>query len=211
MPPIRIGLTGGVGMGKSSVAAALAEHGAQIVSGDELGRVALEQSPELLAAIRERFGDEVFSSDGTLQRRELGKRVFSSPEHVHWLTALTFPRIHWLWMEAVEQSARDVIVLDAAMIVEWGMEKEFDLLVVVMAPKNLVRERLMHAGRLTEEEAAARQEQQVAPAAKAAIADRVINNNGTLSELRRQLERFWQEMVTPELETRRKQRNAAGN
>jgi len=97
------------------------------------------------------------------------------------------------------------------MIVEWGMEKEFDLLVVVMAPKNLVRERLMHAGRLTEEEAAARQEQQVAPAAKAAIADRVINNNGTLSELRRQLERFWQEMVTPELETRRKQRNAAGN
>jgi dephospho-CoA kinase len=171
----------------------------------------LEQSPELLAAVRERFGDEVFSPEGQLLRRELGKRVFFSAEHIRWLTNLTFPRIHRLWMEAVEQSPSDVIVFDAALIVEWGIEQEFDCLVVVTAPEDLVRERLMHGGSLTQDEAAARQKQQITPAAKAAVADRVIVNNGTLADLRRQVDSFWQDVIIPKLELRRKQRNAAEN
>ena len=207
MHPVLIGLTGAIGTGKSSVAAALADHGAEVVSGDELGKLALEGSPESLRLVRERFGDEVFSPQGALLRRELGARVFSSPGHVKWLTELTFPRIHELWLLAVEATTSEVIVLDAALIVEWGIEAEFDYLVVVTAPSHLTRERLVRSGRLSATEIASRQDMQFDPSAKAAFADWVIVNDGSPEALRRQVDKFWTEVVIRELASRRTQPN----
>ena len=203
MKPLLIGLTGGVGVGKSSVAALLKEHGAQIVSGDELGKLALEQSPPALAAVRSRFGPGVFTSDGKLLRRELGKRVFSSKEAARWLTELTFPRIHELWQEAVRCSTSDALVLDASLILEWGIEDEFDLLVVVEAAEDIARQRMAASGRLTMEEAVERRNVQVEAKRKAESADAIIKNNGSLDELRSQVNEFWSHTIMPKLERRK--------
>lgn len=209
MLPIRIGLTGAIGTGKSSVASLLADHGAEIISGDELGRIALELSPEFLEAVRERFGNEVFTPDGKLRRRELGKRVFSSPEHVRWLTALTFPRIHELWNDAVAKTTSDVIVFDAALLLEWGIEKEFDHLFVVIASPHVIRDRLSKGGRFTAEEITSRTAMQLDPTVKTSVADKVIVNDESLADLWRQVNQFWKDMIEPELEQRRILRNVS--
>ena len=198
MKPIRIGLTGGIGVGKSSVAAILAEYGAEIIVGDELGRIALENSPESLDAIKARYGSSMFADDGKLLRRELGKRIFALPEDARWLTALSFPQIHQLWQEAVAKTRNSVIVFDAALIFEWGIEAEFDFLVVVMATANVVKERLVESGRLSAAEVVARQTIQAATHRHTAT-EQIIVNNGAPDELRRQVDTFWRNVVEPEL------------
>ena len=203
MKPLLIGLTGGVGVGKSSVAALLKEFGAHVVSGDELGRQALEHSPEALAAVREHYGAAVFSPDRSLLRRELGKRVFSSPAETRWLTGLTFPGIHELWEREVERSASEVIVFDASLIFEWGIENEFDILVVVAADEATARNRMAAGGRLTVGEAAERQAVQADAKRKLKSADVVIENNGSLQLLRQDVQSFWNHTVIPELERRK--------
>ena len=202
MKPILIGLTGGVGVGKSSVAAILRELGAEIIVGDELGRIALEESPELLAAVRDRFGDSVFA-EGKLLRRELGRRVFTAPDETRWLTELTFPRIHELWRDAVRHSQREVIVFDAALIPEWGIENEFDFLIVVTASPESVSQRLVSSGRLTSDEINARQAIQALSAKTGTLQATRIVNDGSQDDLRRQIEEFWKSKIEPELKRRR--------
>jgi dephospho-CoA kinase len=92
-----IGLTGGIGSGKSTAAKYFAQYGAEVVLGDELGRKAVETRKDIQSAIRKRFGEEVFQSSGELDRAKLGELVFSDSESVRWLTALTFPYIHAAW------------------------------------------------------------------------------------------------------------------
>jgi dephospho-CoA kinase len=201
--PFLIGLTGGIGSGKSTVAAELAELGAEIVSGDELGRRALEGSPDFLAQIRSRFGNDVFDSDGKLVRRKLGDKVFGDAEKVLWLTRASFPGIHAFWLEAVERSQREVVVFDAALIFEWGIEKEFDLLVVVQSALEDVVSRSLEAARLSRREVEARLTSQIPPATKAERADVVLVNDGSLDEFRQKIREFWATRVVPELNNRR--------
>jgi dephospho-CoA kinase len=201
--PFRIGLTGGIGSGKSTVAGELALLGTEIVSGDELGRQTLEQSPELLKKIRDRFGDGVFDSQGVLIRRALGKRVFADRVDVQWLTDATFAGIHSRWLAAVEHTASAVIVFDAALIFEWGIEKDFDLLLVVTAPAEKVQTRLEASGRLSAAEAQSRLAGQIPPESKAAAADVVLHNDGSLDTLRTQVQQIWKNTIEPELSRRR--------
>ena len=208
MPPILIGLTGGIGTGKSSVAKLLSARGAKVVSGDELGRIALEKSPALLAVVRSRFGDGVFAPDGKLLRRELGRQVFASTEHAHWLTRLTFPAIYDLWYDAVRTAKERVIVFDAALIMEWGIEREFDYVIAVTAAPETVRRRLQTGGRLSESETRSRQASQFVPRDGVALADYVIDNNGTPAALAEQVDRFWQMEIQPKLQQRKTEENA---
>jgi dephospho-CoA kinase len=211
MKPIEIGLTGAIGAGKSSVAMFLGELGAEVVSGDQLGKLALEGSAELLSAIRKRFGDRVFSDDGALQRRELGRIVFSSHEDARWLTSITFPVIYRMWKEAVAETTRPVIVFDAALIVEWGIAGEFDHMLVVTAPDELSTKRMSESGRLTQEEIAERRARQTDSSAKVSAADRVISNEGSLQELRQKVRLYWKDVIDTELKARGDMRNAATN
>ncbi|MBU0507325.1 dephospho-CoA kinase [bacterium] len=207
MQPFLIGLTGEIGVGKSTVARALAELGAEIVVGDELGRSALEESLAILTRIRERFGGEVFATDGSLNRRALGKRVFSAAEDARWLTELTFPGIHALWREQVSRSRTDVLVLDAALIFEWGIEREFDLIVLVSADSESVLHRIERSGRLSRQEIQSRVAAQLSADVKRQKADIVLTNNGTFAELQHSVRELWQARIEPEIQRRRKQRD----
>jgi dephospho-CoA kinase len=199
MKPLLVALTGSIGVGKSTVAKFLAEHGAEIVSGDELGRHALEGSPENRAAVRERFGADVFNTDGALRRRELGQRVFASSDDAAWLTRLTFPVIHERWQDAVRRATSRVVVFDAALIFEWGIENEFEIVIVVAAARAAVVHRLDEQ-HLSPAESDARRHAQLDEAAKCARADIVVQNDGTLSDLRARIDQIWQTIIEPRLQ-----------
>lgn len=203
MKPLLIGLTGGIGAGKSTVAGYLAELGAEIVVGDELGRRAFEKAPELLESVREKFGDTVFHTDGTLNRRLLGKKVFGSREDTRWLTELTFPVIYELWRQAVKAAKAEVVVFDAAMIFEWRIEKEFDLLILVTADVDTVCSRVAKQNRLTLEEVKARHQQQMDVEWKRKHCHIVLVNNGSLNELESQVHKFWNNRIIDETAKRR--------
>ncbi|RPH95528.1 dephospho-CoA kinase [candidate division KSB1 bacterium] len=203
MQPFLIGLTGGLGAGKTTAAEVLAELGAEVVSGDELGKQVLEGNPDLLNRVRERFGKEVFSADGMLLRRALGERVFARPEDARWLTGLTFPDIYRLWKQAVEKSGRDAVVLDAALIFEWKIENKFDLLLIVTADSHLAAQRIAAQGRMSETEAKSRLAHQVPAEIKEQRGHVVLRNDGNIEDLRDRVRRFWMERVNPELKKRR--------
>jgi dephospho-CoA kinase len=203
MQPVLIGVTGGIGSGKSTASAELARLGAEVVVGDELGKSVVETSPEVLASIRSRFGDEVFERDGKLYRGLLANRVFQSPAHVKWLTDLTFPGIHALWRDAVRRSKHEVVVFDAALIFEWKIENEFDFVVVVMANANSVIERASRGKRFSREDVTARLASQVDHLARASRDHVVIRNDSTVDALRIQVQEFWNLKVIPLLQQRR--------
>jgi dephospho-CoA kinase len=202
--PLTIGLTGSVGAGKSTVAEILHALGADIVSGDALGRQVVEGSPAILQTLRARFGDEIFASDGSLLRRALGERVFASAELTHWLTGLTFPGIHALWLQAVRQTTARAIVLDAALIFEWGIEQDFDFLVLIAADRQQVADRLSRSRRLTPAEAESRLGVQIPPSVKRNQAHIVFENNHSLAALQSAVENWWQAEVLPAMERSRR-------
>jgi len=188
-----VAVTGGIGSGKSEFCKTLAELGAGIVVGDELGRRALETDSDLLPAIREHFGDKVFDGEGNLIRKALGDVVFSDAAAKRWLDSRIFPEIHrQLWEEVLElrQTHRHVVV-DAAMIYEWGIENDFDMVVVVTANPKRVRTNLSKRDSFDEDQIALRIRSQIPPEEKTKRAHVVISNDGTLDELRLKAREFW--------------------
>jgi len=190
MQPFTVGLTGGIGSGKSTVAGILKELGAELQVGDELGREALDQVRGLRQRIIERFGDDLIDAVGAIDRRALADRVFANLDHVRWLTDQTHPYIHARWREAVARTQATVIVFDAALIFEWEIESEFDRIVVVHAPEEIVIERC-GGGRFTPEELTSRLRAQVPIERKLAKADVVIDNSGNLDQLRSRVVAIW--------------------
>lgn len=194
-----IGLTGGPGAGKSAVAELLAAKGAAIICGDELGRRALSCFPEIHKAIRERFGEGLFTVDGELKRREFGRIVFTRDGEPQWLNSLMFPKIYELLQSDIQRyrHAYGVIVVDAAMIFEWGIEKEFDSIWVVIAPRELAENRMTRSGRLTVEEIRMRLAVQIPPEEKARRAHVVISNSGNRKQLQQVVNCVWKSEVSP--------------
>lgn len=179
--PFTVGLTGGIGAGKSTVARILSECGAEIVEGDRLGKLALDTQPDLQNAIRERFGEQVFHGNA-LNRRLLGELVFTDKAHVDWLTAQTFPFIHAAWNRAVTACEKNIIVFDAALIFEWGIPMEFDRIAVVTSQPGLIFQRAQ-SGRFDADTVARRLKYQIPIEQKLAQADDVIDNSGTIEDL----------------------------
>ncbi len=188
-----IGLTGAPGAGKSTVAELLAAKGAAVISGDELGRRVLRVFPELKDALRERYGDEIFTARGMLKRRALGKIVFTRNGEAPWLNSLMFPKIHELLQRDIRRLCRKhhVIIFDAAMIFEWRIENEFDSIWVVTAPEKLVQARFASSGRLSPNEIRMRMQAQLSPEEKARRADIVFHNTGNRQQLQQSVNRVW--------------------
>lgn len=196
---LRIGLTGGIGSGKSTVAALLAEHGALVVDADRLAREVVEPGTPGLAAVVAEFGEQVLAADGSLDRPSLAAVVFADPAARARLDAVVHPLVRARAAELVAAAPREAVVVhDVPLLVETGQAASYDLVLVVRAdPEERVR-RLVGRG-LTAEDARARIASQATDEQRAAAADVVISNDGNRDDLAAQVDRFWAERVQPAL------------
>ncbi len=195
---LKVGLTGNIAAGKSSVARVWRELGATVIDADELARRAVEPGTPALARIVDRWGPRVLAPDGSLDRAALRAIVFADEGERRALEAITHPAVAAL-REEEHQLARArgdrLVVSDVPLLFEVGMEGEFDRLVLVDAPAEIRRERIVRDRGLSPEEADRMIAAQMPAAEKRARADLVIENAGTSDELRAAAEKVWRELV----------------
>ena len=187
-----VGLTGGIASGKSAVAKRLSEHGAVVVDADVVAREVVEPGTEGLARIAEEFGPSVIGVDGSLDRAALGAIVFSDPERRAILNAITHPAVWKRSHELFDAAPADaVVVYDVPLLAEGTRVDEFDLVVVVDADAETRIGRMVELRGMSREEATRRIGSQASDAERLAIADVVIDSNGTLDETLRQADELW--------------------
>jgi dephospho-CoA kinase len=195
---LRVGLTGGIGSGKSAVSERLAAHGAVVLDADKAARAVVEPGTPGLALVAEAFGPGVLRDDGSLDRAKVAGIVFADDAARGRLNAIVHPLVHE-HMRAAEraavQSAGDgaIIVHDVPLLAEGGRGTEFDLVIVVDAPPEIQVERLAARG-MPEEQARARMAAQATRGQRLAVADIVIDNSGTLEDLDRRVAEVWADL-----------------
>lgn len=192
----RIGLTGGIASGKSTVSARLAELGAVVVDADLLARQVVEPGTPGLAAVVAEFGEGVLAADGSLDRPALGALVFTSTERRRALEAIIHPLVHAAGAELeASASAGTMVVHDIPLLAESGRSGDFDVVVVVDVPEQTQVERMVRDRGMSEDEAAARMGAQATRAQRLAIADVVIENTGTLDELLARVDEVYADLM----------------
>jgi dephospho-CoA kinase len=197
---LRVGLTGGIGSGKSTVSEQLAALGAVVLDADEAARVVVEPGTPGLAQIAATFGRGVLAPDGSLDRPRLASIVFSDESALAKLNAITHPLIreHIRAAEEAAIQAADrgnlVLVHDIALLTEWGRAKEFDLVIVVDVPTETQVERLTHQRGMPEDQARARIAAQATRDQRLAVADIIIDNSGTKPDLDRRVKEVWSDL-----------------
>ncbi|RCG26761.1 dephospho-CoA kinase [Streptomyces diacarni] len=193
-----MGLTGGIGAGKSEVSRLLAEQGAVIVDADRIAREVVEPGTPGLAAVVAEFGEEVLTSDGSLDRARLGSLVFADPDRLAALNALVHPavgeRSAQLEREAAEADPQAVVVHDVPLLTENGLAPLYDRVVVVDASPETQLERLVRLRGMAEEEARARMAAQADREQRLAVADIVIDNDGPLEGLAPRVREVWEQL-----------------
>lgn len=195
---LRVGLTGGIGSGKSVVAERLAALGAVVLDGDTAARAVVEPGTPGLARITEVFGPDVLRADGSLDRAKLAGIVFSDEAARQRLNAITHPLIHE-YLQAAERAAIEtggpdtIVVHDIPLLAEGQRATEFDVVIVVDVPPELQVSRLAERG-LPEDQARARMAAQATRDQRLALADLVIDNSGTLADLDRRLTDLWADL-----------------
>ena len=193
---LRVGLTGGIASGKSTVANELARRGAVIIDADELAREVVEPGTPGLAAIVRRFGDGVLAG-GQLDRAALAKIVFADPQARRDLEGIIHPAVRRRAAELEAAVPRtSVIVHMIPLLVETGQESDFDLCVVVDVDHQTQLARLMARGPMSLEEAESRIAAQATREQRLAAADIVVDNVGTINDLRKQLDNLWSDLVS---------------
>ncbi len=184
-----VGLVGRAGSGKSTVARALAEAGAVVIEADAIGHEVTDTDPEVRAALVAEYGTGVYRPDGTLDRSRVAARVFTDPEARARLDRLVHPRIVEgirARLEALRgHGFRGVVVVDAALMLDWGFDRECDLVLAVVAPEPDQVARLMRQRGWSEEEARRRLGVQRTNEQFRAAADEVLENHGSREELER--------------------------
>jgi dephospho-CoA kinase len=196
---LRIGLTGGIGSGKSTVAALLAERGARVVDADRIAREVVEPGTPGLAAVVSEFGAEVLTAEGALDRPALAARVFGDPAARARLDAVVHPLVRARAAELVAAAPADaVVVQDVPLLVETGQAGTYDLVLVVQTDLETRVARLVQRG-LSAEDARARIASQATDEQRRAVADVVLRNDGDRDALAAQVDRFWAERVQPAL------------
>ena len=193
-----VGLTGGIGSGKSTVARMLEERGAVVFDADLLAREAVEPGTSGHTAVIDRFGADVLAPGGELDREALASIVFADPSARRDLEQIVHPEVRRLFAEGSE-AYRDtdrIVVFSAPLLVESGMHTAFEILVVVSATVAMQIERLMRQRGMSEAAIRARIDAQAPLEDKAAVADILVDNGGTLDELEGQVERLWHDLST---------------
>ena len=191
-----VGLTGGIGSGKSTVARMLEERGAVVFDADLLAREAVEPGTQGHTAVIERFGADVLAPGGELDREALASIVFADPSARRDLEQIVHPEVRRLFAEGSEayRDTDGIVVFSAPLLVESGMHTAFEILVVVSATVATQIERLMRQRGMSEPAIRARIDAQAPLEDKAAVADFLVDNEGTLAELESQVERLWHDL-----------------
>ena len=193
-----VGLTGGIGSGKSTVARMLEERGAVVFDADLLAREAVEPGTPGHTAVIERFGADVLAPGGELDREALASIVFADPSARRDLEQIVHPEVRRLFAEGSEAylDTDRIVVFSAPLLVESGMHTAFEILVVVSATVATQIERLMRQRGMSEPSIRARIDAQAPLEDKAAAADFLVDNEGSLDELESQVEQLWNDLST---------------
>ncbi|GAA2408316.1 dephospho-CoA kinase [Actinomadura vinacea] len=196
MPVLKVGLTGGIGSGKSEVSSRLRGHGAVVIDADRIAREVVEPGTPGLAAVVAEFGEEVLLPDGGLDRPKVGSIVFADPQRLTALNGIVHPLVGERTRELMEAAPGDaVVVFDVPLLAENGLGEMYDVVVVVDAPVETQLERLTSRRGMTEEDARSRIAAQASRADRRAIADRVIDNSGSLDDLKSQVDTLWEDLT----------------
>lgn len=195
---IRVGLTGGIGSGKSTVSALLRQRGAVVIDSDELAREAVAPGTDGLAEVAEAFGSRVLAADGSLDRQRMAALVFQDPAARGRLEEIVHPRVRSaaaaLERTASREDPDSVIVHDVPLLIETGRHTGFDVVVVVDVPVDVAQQRLVEQRGLDPADAERRVAAQASREARRAIADVVLDNSGTVADIERQVDRLWNEL-----------------
>lgn len=192
-----VALTGGIASGKTTVANLLAEHGALLIDSDQLAREVVEPGTSGLAQVVTRFGEQVLTQAGRLDRQALGEIVFADAAARADLNAIIHPLVRRRRAELIAQAAAGQIVVSVIpLLVETGLVDQFDAVVVVDVPSQTQVARLVRRNDISEEQAQARLDAQASRAERLAAADWVVTNSGSRAELEAQVERLWLEMCS---------------
>ncbi len=192
-----IGLTGGIGSGKSAVSRFLAELGAVVIDADKVGHEAFKSGAELWREVVAAFGKQVLTPGGDIDREKLGKIVFNNPEPLARLNRIMHPRMYDMVKAQIEEYRRqgvDVVVLEVILLIEAGWTSLVDEVWVTVAPEDAVVEHLKQQRGLSEEQIRARIRSQLSAEERVKHADMVINNDCSLAELRTRVEELWRRL-----------------
>jgi dephospho-CoA kinase len=196
---IKVGLTGGIASGKSTVSEIFASLGAKVLDADEVARELLLPGQPAWKRLRQTFGEEFFHPDGTVKRKQLRKLVFANPERRSQLNAIVHPEV----MKEINRRSEvlssslqaKVLVVDVPLLLEVGVADRFDKIVVVDARESVQINRLMQRDGISEEEAKQALKVQMPLSEKVEQADYVIDNNSTLTDTEIQVRMIWQELL----------------
>ncbi|WP_311505661.1 dephospho-CoA kinase [uncultured Corynebacterium sp.] len=194
---LKVGLTGGMGSGKSTVARRFAELGAVIIDADQIARDVVEPGEPALAELAEAFGEGIVLDDGSLNRGELAKRAFVSAEKTELLNSITHPRIEQRTEEQFNAAGDAIIVFDSPLLIEMGQSEAQDLVVVVHTPVEVRLDRLVESRGVDREDAKQRIAKQISDDKRLQCADVVMENSGTEEDLVRQVDRIWERIIQP--------------
>ncbi|MEU1436593.1 dephospho-CoA kinase [Streptomyces sp. NPDC005786] len=193
---LKVGLTGGIGAGKSEVSRMLVGYGAVLIDADRIAREVVEPGTPGLDAVVGEFGAGVLTSEGTLDRPKLGSIVFADAERLAALNAIVHPLVGARSAELERAAGPDsVVVHDVPLLTENGLAPLYDLVVVVDAAPETQLSRLVHVRGMTEQEARARMAAQATREQRRAVADLVIDNDGPIGALEPQVRAVWAELT----------------
>ncbi|MGI5168949.1 dephospho-CoA kinase [Spirillospora sp. CA-253888] len=192
---LKVGLTGGIGSGKSEVSARLAAHGAVVIDADKIAREVVEPGTPGLAAVVAEFGEGVLLPGGGLDRERVGSIVFADAERLKALNAIVHPLVGERMQELMDAAPADAIVVyDVPLLAENGLAGFYDVVVVVDAPVPTQLDRLTARRGMTREAAQARIDAQASREQRRALAHHVIDNSGSLEDLRARVDALWEEL-----------------
>ncbi|MFE1444341.1 dephospho-CoA kinase [Streptomyces sp. NPDC058739] len=193
---LTVGLTGGIGAGKSEVSRLLVECGAVLIDADRIAREVVEPGTPGLAAVVDAFGEEVLAEDGSLDRPRLGAIVFGDPEKLALLNSLVHPLVGARSRELEDAAPEDAVVVhDVPLLTENGLAGMYDLVIVVDAAPGTQLDRLVRLRGMTEDDARARMAAQATRDQRREIADVLIDNDVPLPELRRRVHEVWEDLA----------------
>jgi len=196
---LNVGLTGGIGAGKSEVTKRFAALGATVIDADALAREVVAIGTPGLDAVIAEFGEEMRGDDGGLDRDKMAALVFNDDEARQRLNGIVHPLVGERVFELLAQAERDdpdgILLNDVPLIVEAGVAERYEVIVVVDAPEDVQLDRLLNIRGMSEADARARMGKQASREDRRAIADYVIDNSGDLADLQRQVDEVWAALV----------------
>ena len=193
---MKIGITGGIGSGKSTVTKCIIEKGYEVIDCDKLARQVVEKGSDTLKKIAVALGDEVLAEDGSLDREKTAKIVFNDDAKRETLNTITHGAIYDIINRKIEEAPDDIHFIDAPLLFEAGLDKDMDTVWVVTCRDDIRRQRIAIRDDMDEEMIQARIDSQMADSEKTALADEVLDNSGSKEELYARVEELLEKYIS---------------